>query len=222
MQNKSHAVMAQRIEPNDSLDFFPTPPWATRALCEHVAPIVGHLAWDPACGDGAMAAPLCDYALAIAMSDVHDYGKGYIVHDFLMPFLPDGIGFAEWIVTNPPFRLGEQFIRRSLEIATHGVAMLVRTSFVESVGRYNNLFKNTPPAVVAQFVERVPMVKGRLDKSASTATSYCWLVWANRSRDWERPNWQPDGGTRFVWIPPCRAQLERDSDYPTMPIAEAA
>jgi hypothetical protein len=206
-QNTSHAVMAQRIEPNDSLDFFPTPPWATRALCAHVAPIAGHLAWDPACGEGAMESPLCDYALAVAMSDVHDYGKGYRVHDFLMPFMPDGIGCAEWIVTNPPFRLGEQFIRRGLEIATHGVAMLVRTSFVESVGRYNNLFKETPPAIVAQFCERVPMVKGRLDRKASTATSYCWLVWS-RLRKHQH--------TVFQWIPPCRAQLERDSDYPIL------
>ena len=31
-QNVSTAVMQRRIEPHDSLDFFPTPPWATRAL----------------------------------------------------------------------------------------------------------------------------------------------------------------------------------------------
>ena len=29
MQNTSHAVMAQRTEAKDSLDNFPTPPWAT-------------------------------------------------------------------------------------------------------------------------------------------------------------------------------------------------
>jgi hypothetical protein len=34
MQNTSHAVMAQRSEAKDSLDDFPTPPWATRALIE--------------------------------------------------------------------------------------------------------------------------------------------------------------------------------------------
>lgn len=34
----STAVMARRVEPADSLDFFPTPPWATRAFCEHVMP----------------------------------------------------------------------------------------------------------------------------------------------------------------------------------------
>lgn len=33
-QNCSSAVMQQRSEPRDSLDDFPTPPWATRALCE--------------------------------------------------------------------------------------------------------------------------------------------------------------------------------------------
>ena len=36
MQNTSHAVMAQRSEAKDSLDDFPTPPWATRALFEHI------------------------------------------------------------------------------------------------------------------------------------------------------------------------------------------
>jgi hypothetical protein len=32
------AVMAQRREPPDALDYFPTPPWATRALFRHVLP----------------------------------------------------------------------------------------------------------------------------------------------------------------------------------------
>ncbi len=36
-QNRSSAVMQQRSEPHDSLDDFPTPPWATRALCEYIA-----------------------------------------------------------------------------------------------------------------------------------------------------------------------------------------
>jgi hypothetical protein len=35
------AVMAQRREPPDALDYFPTPPWATRALFEHVLPALG-------------------------------------------------------------------------------------------------------------------------------------------------------------------------------------
>lgn len=208
-QNRSNAVMAQRVEPRDSLDFFPTPPWATRALCEHIIGLHGHLAWDPACGHGDMVRPLQEYALAVAGSDVHDYGYGFIRHDFLMPYLPDGIGCAEWIITNPPFRLAERFARRALATASYGVALLVRTGFLESATRYQ-LFVDHPPAVVAQFVERVPMFKGRLDPTGSSATAYAWIVWAKGNAD-----------TRLRWIPPCRPRLERDDDYPA-PSAEGA
>jgi hypothetical protein len=53
VQNRSHAVMAQRVEAQDSRDDFPTPPWATRALCEHIILSKGDLAiqscLEPAC-----------------------------------------------------------------------------------------------------------------------------------------------------------------------------
>ena len=54
------AVMAQRREPPDALDFFPTPLWGSRALFRHVLPFLGidaiGSAWEPACGEGHMAA----------------------------------------------------------------------------------------------------------------------------------------------------------------------
>jgi hypothetical protein len=206
-QNRSHAVMSQRAEPHDSLDFFPTPPWATRALCEHVlAPLVSPRfslpllsVWEPACGDGAMARPLGEYFGRVTASDVHTYGFGEI-RDFLMPQVEEQA--AHWIITNPPFRLGEQFVRRALTLANQGVAMLVRTAFLESQDRFR-LYSEHPPAIVAQFVERVPMVKGRLQRDASTATAYCWIVWRKGETD-----------TRFKWIPPCKKQLDRDADWP--------
>ena len=49
--------------------------------------------------------------------------------------------------------------------------MLTRTVFIESVERYDGLFKDNMPSRVAQFVERVPMVEGRLERKASTATA---------------------------------------------------
>ncbi|CAO3404283.1 SAM-dependent DNA methyltransferase [Azospirillum palustre] len=209
-QNRSHAVMAQRAEPHDSLDFFPTPHWATRALCRHV--IDGHFpaghhyaAWEPACGTGSMALPLAEYFGTVHASDVHHYGFGDGVHDFL-GMVPAPVR-ADWIITNPPFRLGVQFARRAVELAGFGVALLVRTAFLESVDRHR-FFTEFPPAVVAQFVERVPMVKGRLSRTASTATSYAWIVWARGNTD-----------TRLRWIPPCRKALERASDWPADEVA---
>ena len=205
-QNTSHAVMAQRVEAHDSLDDFPTQPWATRALCEWLClsmELQALEAWEPAANRGHMVAPLREYFRSVHASDIHDYGlPSCEIVDFLWPSDRRG----SWIITNPPFRLAEQFILTSLDRASSGVAVIVRTSFLESVGRYKNIFSVSPPTDILQFTERVPMVKGRLTATGSTATSYCWLVW-RRSRFGFNT-------TEFHWIEPCRKRLERASDYP--------
>lgn len=203
MQNTTHAVMSQRVEANDSPDDFPTPPWATRALLEHVigpADVKILTCLEPACGAGHMAKVLKEYFAGVRCSDAHDYGYA-TVRDYLS--FPYEAKAVDWVITNPPFRLAEEFVIRSLDVARVGVAMLVRTVFLESVGRYQRLFKVHPPTVFAQFVERVPMVKGRLDAKATTATGYAWLVWEHA----------PAQATTVKWIPPCRRLLERTDDY---------
>lgn len=203
MQNTSHAVMAQRVEPKGSLDDFPTPPWATRALVEHVLnEDTRHMTClEPACGAGHMAKVLSEYFDHVDASDIAAYGYGKTA-DFLSG--DETVGQYDWIITNPPFSLAERFVDRALDVATRGVAILVRTVFIESAGRYERLFRKRPPALFAQFVERVPMVKGRLDPKASTATGYSWLVW----------NKNYSAAPQLLWIPPCRRQLERSDDYP--------
>lgn len=207
-QNTSHAVMAQRIEAADSLDFFPTPLWATRALCEFITQGDPKLAtkrvWEPACGQGHMARALTEYFGLVYSSDAHAYGAG-AVRDFLFP--GDEPAF-DWIITNPPFRLAEQFAHTMIDRAVEGCAILVRTSFLEGVGRYKSLFSQRKPSFILQFTERVPMHKGRVEEHGSTATSYCWIVWRCRPH-------KPDNGSfpAMVWIPPCRRKLERPGDY---------
>ena len=204
MQNTSHAVMAQRIEPADSPDDFPTPPWATRALMEHVikdgGPFLAQSCLEPACGAGHMAKVLKEYFGEVRCSDAYDYRYGAIKDFLAAPYEADAV---DWVITNPPFRLAEDFVLRGLIVARAGVAILARTVFLESVGRYERVFQNRPPAKFAQFVERVPMVRGRLDSAASTATGYAWLVWEKRGV----------ATPRVVWIPPCRRGLERKGDY---------
>jgi hypothetical protein len=196
--------MAQRTEASDSLDNFPTPPWATRGLLEHVIAEAGPFrkmtCLEPACGAGHMARPLKEYFGKVRASDVHAYGYGTVA-DFLTA--PLEAASTDWVITNPPFRLAEEFIKRSLIAARHGVAILARTVFIESVGRYREIFEHTPPTKFAQFTERVPMIKGRLDAKASTATGYAWIVWEKNVRT------QP----RLMWVPPCRKKLERPGDY---------
>jgi hypothetical protein len=210
------AVMARRSEPPDALDFFPTPPWATRALFHHVLPALEietmGLVWEPACGEGHMASVIAEFAEVVAASDVFNYGYGTAPHDFLYD---DPLATPSWIISNPPFSIACEFTLRALELAADGVAMLVRTQWIEGVGRYEKLFRNRPPTVYAPFVERVPMIKGRWDPDASTATSYAWFVWRKPC----------SGSSRIRWIPPgCRAALTHADDrrrFASSPLSES-
>lgn len=211
------AVMAERRTPVDGLDFFPTPPWATRALLRHVIPDASGLAWEPAAGEGHMAAVLAERFAEVWRSDVHDYGGLNAVGSFV----GEGLDVAraplprpDWIITNPPFNLAMPFVVRALGEARVGVAVLVRMSWLESHSRYLSLFSTCPPVVVAPFVERVAMVAGRWDPEASTATAYAWVVW-RRQRPRRAGSLGPWRARRTLlqWIPPgCRTLLEMPDD----------
>lgn len=206
-QNTSSAVMQRRTEPHKSLDDFPTPPWATRALCERLYST--RTKWpmtcrEPAANRGHMARPLAEYFETVVASDIFDYGAGYPVQDYLFekPEHP-----YDWTITNPPFRLASQFIAHALDTSSQGVAMIVRTAFLEGGERWRKLFNVTPPTDILQFSERVVMHKGKLTAKGSTATAYCWLIWTKSDTS---------QNTGFGWIPPgTRAQLEHKSDYET-------
>lgn len=198
--------MAGRKEPIDSLDFFPTPPWATRALMECVPGITPRAdVWEPAAGQGHIADVLAEYFGWVHASDVYDYGRG----DLIGSFVGIGLDIAEidttpdWVITNPPFNLAFEFALRALRTANFGVALLVRTTWLEGGDRFSRLFSSRPPSTVALFSERVPMVKGRWDPKASSATSYAWVVWKQGRQ----------GPTELRWIPPGqRTALTRPDD----------
>ena len=200
-------AIAHRREEGDGRDFFPTPPWATRALLEHVFP---HLhrrnvpkfttAWEPACGEGHMAEVLKEYFKQVYASDKFDY-PAYPATE--CDFITEGkdIG-ADWIITNPPFNTSTEFVLRALELAHHGVAMFVRLSWLESIGRYERIFKPCPPTQLAIFCERVPLHKGRWENDGVTMTAYAWLVWTKN-----------DEPRAPFWIPPgCREALTKPDD----------
>lgn len=173
--------MANRAPNADGLDYFPTPPWAARAGAEIIARLDpgAWKVWEPACGGGHMAHGLSDYFGEVFATDVHDHGwAGCRIRnlDFLSEEA-DQFNEFDWIVTNPPFVLGDAFVRKAWTRARRGVAMLLRLVFLEGGKRYRLLHEDCPLSVVAPFSERVPMVAGRWDPDASSATAYAWFIW---------------------------------------------
>ena len=136
-------VSAEEIaaDPRADLDFMPTPPWGTRAFLQHVLQLDAehgkHLScWECCCGEGHMAEPLKEVFGTVYASDVYPHGYGD-VGSFVgasgldlgdvarCPFPPD------WIITNPPFKLAYEMASRALTEARRGVALLLRTTWVE-------------------------------------------------------------------------------------------
>jgi hypothetical protein len=233
--NGARSVMASRSEPDHSLDFFPTPPWATRALIEDVLPRLkimpdGLSIADPACGEGHMTGVFEEYPFGRVLgTDIHDYshdGRSAPSWEGVLDFLGDaGADLRpDLIVTNPPFSGNGidrtlAFAKRALHVSKLGVALFVRSQWaVEGVERYTELFGPTPPTLTAFFSERVNLCKGRWDPQGSTATAYAWLVWARVSLR------QPT-----MWIPPNRRTLrarpddvERFTAHPVIGIQQPA
>lgn len=113
---------------------------------------------------------------------------------------------ADWFISNPPFNYSLEFLLLAWEMARVGVAFLLRLNWLESATRYEQMFARGILSKVLTFSERLPMVEGRVDPEATSATSYAWFIF-----DKSAP--PVDGFYRGGWIPPCRRALEREGDY---------
>lgn len=238
-QNTSTAVMAKRSQASrTSLNDFPTHPWAVRAFIEHIMQgALGHCTedltvWEPAANRGFMQRALAEYFSLVFGSDIHDYGVGFPLFDFLSlgdtinlgaasPF-PDPV---DWIISNPPFKDFEKWVALAVERATQGVALFGRLQMLETITRFHGIWSRYQShALCAVYADRVPLVEGGLDPDASSATAYAWLV-IDKTQTFENP-FPGQIYAPTVFIPPCRDQLIRLGDYdiaprPSKPCGEA-
>jgi hypothetical protein len=211
LPSNARVVAPTRVEPPDSRDYAPTPPWATRALLKVALPelrvdLRHKVLSEPACGEGHIAEVLREVSDFVFATDIHGYGySGQPCLDFLTSS-NEANGTADWIITNPPFNKAEEFALKAFEMAKEGVAFFVRLQWLEGVGRYERLFNIAPPALVAIFSERVPLHMGRWEPDGDTMTAYCWVIWRKNNGPFATK-------TRLFWIPPGqRAALSLGDD----------
>lgn len=100
---------------------------------------------EPACGAGHLSIRLEELGHDVYSSDLIDRGFGKTQDFFAMTEPPFEGDFA--IVTNPPYSLVTPWVLHSLELVPEGslVCMFLKTTFAESKGRYEKIFRNYPP-----------------------------------------------------------------------------
>jgi hypothetical protein len=155
-------------EPNH---FYPTPPEGTRALLA-VESFDGAI-WECACGAGDMSRELAAAGHDVVSTDLVDRGFGQAGVDFLI----ERRLLAPNVVTNPPYKVGEQFVRHALSLGARKVAMLMRLHFLEGIGRAA-LFAEYPPARAWVFPWRLCITPGEVKNDRRGGSiPYCWIVW---------------------------------------------
>jgi hypothetical protein len=155
-------------------DLYETPVVATRALLRVES--LPHYIWEPAAGRGAIVTVLRDAGHRVLASDLIDYGDPthFPRRDFLLEPLPPG---CEAIVTNPPFKLAEEFIAHALDLCPR-VVMLLRLAFLESERRCH-ILEERGLARVHVFRKRLPMMHrvGWEGRKANSGMAFAWFVW---------------------------------------------
>lgn len=159
-------------EKRRELDFYPTPPEVTLALLDFLK-LPASTVLEPACGDGAMAKVLAAAGHNVIATDLRDtgYGRGGVDYLAAPPAQCDAI------ITNPPFNVSEEFIRKAITEAPM-VAMVLKSQYWHAKKRVE-LFEQHPPAWVLPLTWRPDFLfDQRKDGERSAPTMDCiWTVW---------------------------------------------
>lgn len=145
-------------------DFYPTPREVTEALLSVWTP--PGVVWEPACGDGSVSRVLESHGHDVVSTDLINRGFGKPDVNFL------GCDkLTDCIVTNPPFSLAEDFIRKARLMGVNHMALLLKSTYWHASSRLR-LFKSWRPS-------RVYALSWRVDfKDQGAPVMECsWFIW---------------------------------------------
>lgn len=142
----------------------------------------GARVWEPACGDGRMARVLEYHGFDVLATDIRETpGHGIGGIDFLKD-APRVMGWSpeddiDLIVSNPPFSLAEQFIRKALSI-TPNVAMLLKMQYWNAASRLP-FFAEHRPAFVLPLTWRLAFLEK--ERGKSPLMDCAWVIWSGHA-----------------------------------------
>jgi hypothetical protein len=151
-------------------DYYCEPRWAVDALLK--AERFNGLIWDPACGMGNIMLACREYGLDAFGSDIVQRGGADDLLDFLTSERT-----ADNVITNPPFRLAQEFALHAMRRVTGKVVILRALTWLEGVRRRRELFAFGHLAQVWVLSPRVSMPPGGSAIEAKGGSkAFAWFV----------------------------------------------
>lgn len=167
-------------------DFYPTPPEVTQALLNFLKIDKTKVIWEPACGEGHMVNVMKDYGYDVIATDIKT-GTDYLSSISVM---------CDWIITNPPFRLSEDFIKKSIEMHKP-FALLLKSQYFHAARRLS-LFNQFKPQFILPLTWR-PDFLFKTRGKGSPCMDMIWVVWGEETSEktlyipLKKPNMEQEG-----------------------------
>lgn len=164
------------VNPNairEKNDFYATNPHALEIAMPILKEILHNDVWECACGQGHLAKVLKDNGYEVKSTDLIDRGWGGT-----QDFLQTTEKFKGDILTNPPFKLAEQFVAKSFELLEEGnyAIFFLKVQFLESKSR-KKMFEKYPLKYLIVNSERQQCAKDAdFEHLKATTQCYCWYV----------------------------------------------
>ena len=144
-------------------DYYATDPYGLKIFIPHLRSIGLHKnVWECSCGEGHLSKVLESNGYNVYSSDLIDRGYGIGNIDFLKQT-------EKWegdILTNPPFKLASEFVKKGMELLEDGNKMFLflKVQFLEGTNR-KETFKKYPPKYIYVNSERISCaMNGEFDK----------------------------------------------------------
>ena len=181
----------------ETLDYYATEPKAIDLLASKFD--IPHRVWECACGGGSLSERLKERGHEVISTDIIDRGyEGFNGEcDFLSRLFHPKIEGDYAIVTNPPYKFVTEFVLTALDVLPDGcyLCLFLKTTALESRGRWEKIYRQTPPRYVFQCIDRILCAKNAEFEDArknlgAGAQAYAWFVW---QKGWK-------GQTTLDWI----------------------
>ena len=181
----------------ETMDYYATEPKAIDLLASKFD--IPHRVWECACGGGSLSQRLKERGHEVISTDIIDRGyEGFNGEcDFLSRLFHPTIEGDYAIVTNPPYKFVTEFVLTALDVLPDGcyLCLFLKTTALESRGRWEKIYKVTPPRYVFQCIDRILCAKNAEFEDArrnlgAGAQAYAWFVWQKGYK----------GSTTLDWI----------------------
>jgi hypothetical protein len=151
------------------LDFYETPLSFTRALLDNIETDVYGTVLEPCNGDGAISNELRINGFKVKTNDIDSSRESDYHYDATKKTLWKKK--PSWTITNPPFSSAHKIIPLAYEWSRHGVACLLRLTYLEPCRNRADFLAQYPPAIIV-------LPRFSFTRNGGTDTVTCaWFIW---------------------------------------------